>query len=75
MKPRREERFSNYILAVFDACQKHPEWRIGQAYFSVLNYQDSKLADYIVKYVKEIDPFYNDNNIPAFLARVYQAWS
>lgn len=39
-------------------------WRIGQAYFNYLSEIDKELADSIQNL--ELNPFYNDGNLPAF---------
>jgi hypothetical protein len=61
------EGFRNDVLTAMK--NKPKEWRDGQFVF---NYIDEKyrVARY-VQFIEDIDCFYNDNNIEAFIAKSY----
>jgi hypothetical protein len=69
-----EPRYDEFREWVASALVRHPEWRHGQACFNVL-YEDfdPALANRIRG--RDLDPFYNDGRIPAFLEAVKSAWA
>ena len=55
-----------------EAMQTSTPFRIGQVYFNVLDDMDPGLADSIVD--TNVDPFYDDTKLEAFIAHVKTAW-
>jgi hypothetical protein len=60
--------FHFYIEAVSHAIRVNPTWRIGQAYFNVLDDMEPEIARRVQG--SPLDPFYNDSRITAFLEQV-----
>jgi hypothetical protein len=64
------ERFEEAVVGTQVA---HPEWRLGQTFFNVLEDFDQGLADEVRG--GPVDPFYNDGLIPACGMVVKERWS
>lgn len=69
--------FWQYCLKVNEAVNKSEsdvlgKWRMGQAYFNVLDMVRPELADEIRG--TDCDPFYNNELIVPFLAFVHSRW-
>lgn len=65
--------FIEYLTAVYHEHDRNYGWRVGQAYFNVLHQRLPTLAN-LLRGRAVLDPFYNDGNIPAFLAYVAENW-
>jgi hypothetical protein len=65
-----EEFVETWVRLLKEAKEQYPEWRTGQAMFNTLYQLEPEVAD-MVRGRLGIDPFYNDNNIPAFLYEVF----
>lgn len=61
-------KMAEYLYHTATEIQRHPEWRVGQAYFNILHRLHPEVADAVRGTSK--DPFYNDTRIPAFLDEV-----
>lgn len=61
--------YDEYISAVIRAKNENPDWRWGQTYFNVLWQKNHGLASFIAQ--TELDPFYRDDRIQPFLARLH----
>lgn len=58
----------------FIATEYRPTpWRVGQFYFNALNYVRPDLAKEVR--ATELDPFYDDERIPAFMEALASMWS
>ncbi len=66
------EGFSGYLRKVQHAKREHPEWRNGQAHFVVLTKVRMDIARAL--WSTDVDPFYDDDKVPAFLASVGEMW-
>lgn len=68
------ETFSQYLINVgyTYVSERAFDWRYGQTCFNVLYELDSDLANSIRG--TELDPFYNDDIVPEFLARLRDEW-
>lgn len=62
--------FRHYLDAVADYREHHPEQRDGQAHFNVLSVWDITIAREIEAEGRQVNPFYNDDVLPAFLTFV-----
>jgi hypothetical protein len=60
--------YGNYLAACVRAVCDHPDWRVGQAHFNVL----ADLAPDVADAVRgtNLDPFYDDARLDAFLRHV-----
>lgn len=67
-----EKSFTDYFVEVGIAFYGNPEWRWGQSYFNALVEFRPELAEYLTG--TEVDCFYRDDRVPAFLAFVEDAW-
>lgn len=65
--------FNDYLETVTVAKNDHPEWRLGQTYFNVLEGMNIALANQLRGSIS--DPFYEDANIKAFLSHVRISWN
>jgi hypothetical protein len=63
--------FEEY-LAVAKTTTKHPSLRKGQAYYNALHSMHPVLARQICG--GDLDPYHDDNLIPAFLSYVEAHW-
>lgn len=66
------ESFINYLIAL---QTRHPQIRIGQHMFNTLCDYNLKLSRDVRGQLDNIDPYYNDKNIPAFLEYIIQNWN
>jgi hypothetical protein len=66
------EGLSGYLTKVQQAKREHPEWRNGQAHFIVLTQERMDIAR--VLWSTDVDPFHDDDRIPAFLTSVGGMW-
>jgi hypothetical protein len=64
--------YQEYVTAVTAASDAHPSWRLGQAYFNVLADANPALADSIRG--SDLDPFYNDDVLPALVVWLQGSW-
>lgn len=64
--------FQDYLLMVVQHKQEHPEWRMGQTYFNVLERVNEKKANEIRG--SWLDPFHQDKVIGNFLYEVCATW-
>ena len=69
--------YDDNFTAYLDACtlvqRKHPEWRWGQTLFNVLYEMRPDLSE--MYRGEQLDPFYNDRIIDAFLESVEANWN
>ena len=72
MYHRTQYTFNDYLKDVSLHIARYPELRAGQAYFNILSIKRSNLAEQIRG--SDTDPFYDNNLIPQFLARVLARW-
>lgn len=68
-----EMTFEEYQRQVSEVDAAIPEWRTGQTAFNVLYDIRPELADAVR--ATELDPFYQDELLPAFYARIEEDWS
>jgi hypothetical protein len=66
------ETFSHYLMNVSHSFVNSGHLRFGQTCFNVLYELDPDLADSIR--ATDLDPFYDDNKVPAFLERLSNEW-
>lgn len=64
--------YNQYVEEVHRVWSLHPEWRWGQAYFNVLVEHRPDLSEPIR--TTELDPFYLDERMPAFMNEVLARW-
>lgn len=62
-----------YIDACNIALRENPQWRSGQAHFNVLSMFRPDISEPLRG--STLDPFYQDDLLPAFLAHVANEWS
>lgn len=65
--------FEEYAAQVGAVKAQNPHWRYGQTYFNVLAHVRPDLSEQ-VRGVVALDPFYKDENLPAFLHYIYPRW-
>lgn len=65
------ESFINYLISLES---RHPDLRVGQHMFNMLCDHNELLAEEI-RGDSKLDPFYNDDKVPAFLIYVIQNWN
>jgi hypothetical protein len=66
--------FVRYLQDVVDTYDmNHPTLRWGQVYFNVLSNYCPNLA-LKINGDPELDPFYDDKNIPSFMTYVQDRW-
>jgi len=54
---------------------KRTDLRMGQAAFNTLASVDPDLADRITARWRDLDPYFDDSNVPAFLLAISKEWS
>ena len=64
--------FAEYLVLVAQTKNAEPEWRMGQTYFNVLFERRDDLSEEIRG--GKLDPFHNDQAIPAFLSWASDQW-
>ena len=64
--------FTEYLLKVVGQVVEIPHYRTGQAYFNTLMDCKPEMAYFLKGTV--LDPYYDDKNVPAFLAYVGEHW-
>ena len=64
---QRDMGYAEYKAAVRTARIVNPDWRDGQAHYNTLALMHPGVADEVTE---DIDPFYVDDRLPAFLAFV-----
>jgi hypothetical protein len=64
--------FADYLKAVTLTLTTYPEWRLGQAFYNVLDANRPDIARKIQGTMR--DPFYQDTRIPTFLTFVLENW-
>lgn len=61
-------------MAYTYAKERSSKERVGQALYTFLAMHNKKMATSVVGKA-DLDPFYNDKNIPAFLKYVQKNWN
>lgn len=64
--------FFEFVDMSRQAHTNNPNWRLGQSYFNVLHRLRPDLANKVRS--TNLDTFYNDTRIPAFLAHIKEHW-
>lgn len=64
--------FHEYIAKCEQYYNSIPAWRKGQTYWNVLDGARPDLTERLR--ATKLDPFYNDDLLPAFLSWVEQEW-
>lgn len=69
-----QKKYDEYIDAVAEYMERHPDQRSGQAHFNVLYFQafDPEFADQIRG--EELDPFYKSSKVPEFIKALRRRW-
>ncbi len=70
-EPEYDAEYQAYLAAIRTASREHPDWRYGQAAFNTLLGFRRDLADRVDG--SRMDPFYDDNLMPAFLGWLRRA--
>lgn len=67
--------FEEFIVDVCSDLTHSKDQRLGQAYMNRLHFYRPDLYDEVMEPgLVPIDPFYNDDNIPKFLAFIAERW-
>jgi hypothetical protein len=64
--------FDKYVEIVAWTDSLRANWRLGQTYFNVLYRIRPHLAEQVR--ATDLDPFFDDNRIPSFLAFIEANW-
>lgn len=69
--------FEEYVVAAANYAVNNKNERMGQAYFNTLAFNREDIAQSVIESSNvgyPVDPFYDDKNIPRFLAHVAAKW-
>lgn len=65
--------YAEFLQEAAATALLHKEWRWGQTLYNCLRLVNPDLTAHVLTDA-QLDPFYNDANVPAFLAWLEQAW-
>jgi hypothetical protein len=65
--------YTDFVAEIAEFKVRNPNWRVGQTAFNRLRIQRPDLAQQVFNNA-ELDPYYNDERLPAFYAWVEEHW-